>query len=52
MAQKEEKRFSIRRASMRGNNGRRSKEITKNRQSYQLLVEHFQFHSWKYNQLL
>lgn len=32
MAQKEEKRFSIRRASMRGNNGRRSKEITNGNQ--------------------
>ena len=48
------------RTSMGRNIGRRSKErpqkitemeITKNMQSYQTLVEHFQFHPQKYNQL-
>ena len=60
MAQKGREKIWRIRTSMGRNIGRRSKEspqkitemeITKNMQSYQTLVEHFQFHPQKYNQL-
>ena len=60
MAQKGKEKIWRIRTSMGRNIGRRSKErpqkitemeITKNMQSYQTFVEHFQFHPQKYNQL-
>ena len=60
MAQKGKEKIWRIRISMGRDIGRRSKEsprkitemeITKNMQSYQTFVEHFQFHPQKYNQL-